>query len=115
MRLTAYISLIACIFVASCATQSNDSEWVNRDLQAKGTARDQYIAIGRGDIAECQTVAARPASQLQAIPDCRNVPIYLSVDCSRDQERVRQDNEPINGQVFAGCMARRGWLWTRVR
>lgn len=101
--------------LAWAQSQGTDYEWVNRDLIAKQIPREQYVAIGRGDMAECRISAERAAIQAAPIPDCSRVPVHEISRCTDAQYEARRLLDQTFRDLYSGCMARRGWVWTKVR
>lgn len=110
------IFLLLCNSIAAAQPQSH--QWVNQELKAKGIDSEQYNILGRGDLAQCTADAQQTVRRTFSIADCTEAfssgSPFVAQDCTARQEAAKRDSTQMYKDLTLGCMAKRGWLWTRT-
>jgi hypothetical protein len=104
-----------CIVVAGTVFAQDQYSWVNADLQQRQMPQEQYIAIGRGHLAQCQASAAREARATTAsrVSSCNwNA---LPMACAAQKGQAEREGNELQQTLFVGCMAEKGWVWTKAQ
>lgn len=101
------------IGVAAASAQQPQQEWFNDQLENK-LPRDQYIAIGRGDLAQCeadsQATVDRAVSLYACSPEAgAQLGPIAGMQCGDAMNKRKQ----MYRDLFFGCMARKGWALRR--
>ena len=99
--------------------QDGKYQWLNQELKSKGTTQEMYIAIGKGDLAQCTADAQLTAQRTSAMQDCSQLSStgnpFLFQDCNERNSASRRNAEELYKNLVVGCMAKRGWLWTKLQ
>ena len=89
-----------------------------QELKAKGIDSEQYNILGRGDLAQCTADAQQTVRRTFSIADCTEAfssgSPFVAQDCTARQEAAKRDSTQMYKDLTLGCMAKRGWLWTRT-
>ena len=107
--------IIMGIFLAGTAAAQDQFQWVNANLQRRQMPQEQYVAIGKGHFAQCQASATREAraATSERVNSCNwNA---MPMVCAAQRGQAESDGEELLQSLFVGCMAEKGWLWTKVR
>lgn len=116
MKCVAKFLLVAC---AAASAQPGEYQWVNQELRDRNTPQERTVAIGRGDFAQCSADARLTVQRSVNFPDCSAVMsspnVFLAQECTERLEGAKKSSEQLFKDSVVGCMARKGWLWTKVR
>ncbi len=110
--------LIVGLSVQPARAQDAQYQWVNQELLDKSIDRDRYVAIGRGDLAQCSAESKSTVQRTVQLPDCSALfsssNFFLAQECADRLERSKKTAESQYKEMTVGCMARRGWVWKKV-
>lgn len=113
------IFLVGLIFMKGVLAQDGKHQWLNQELKSKGTTQEIYNAIGKGDLAQCTADAQLTAQRASAVQDCSQLSSngnpFLFQDCNERNSASRRNAEELYKNLVVGCMAKRGWLWTKLQ
>ena len=111
------IAILGATFKIVYAQQSQ-YQWINQELLDKKIERERYLAIGRGDIAQCSADARVTVQRTISYPDCNalmsSTSAFLAQECLERLDNLKKTSEVMYQELAVGCMAKRAWLWTKV-
>ena len=107
------VALVSTIATATANAQDK-YQWVNTTLIERKMPQEQYVSIGKAHLAQCQISANREvrttiAERIQAC-DSRAMPMV----CASERGKAEAAGQELYRTLFTGCMAEKGWLWTKI-
>lgn len=112
-------AFVAVLLTTSATAQETRYHWLNQELKSKGTAQEIYVAIGKGDLAECTADARQATQRSSSMQDCSQLSSngnpFLFQDCNERNNASGRNAEYLHRNLVFGCMAKRGWLWIKLQ
>lgn len=105
-------TLIICACIEIAHAQSGQG-YFNKNLISQDLPQQQYMSIWNRDDLQCQGEARSQASQLVPRPPTCDLSMnpWTQLQCQEQQNHSNQNFKRIANDMYAGCLASRGWAY----